>query len=59
MVTAGKAVMTDEDRPTLFMYPNGQFCGDVDFNPFGLFHKLSRKTDRNYWHAHMRYDKAE
>ena len=48
MVEAGKA--KDDDarlRPTLYMYPNGQFCGDVDYNPFGLFHKLSRKTERN------------
>ena len=48
MVEDGKA--KDDDarlRPTLYMYPNGQFCGDVDYNPFGLFHKLSRKTERN------------
>lgn len=38
---------TDEYRPLIYMYPNGQFCGDVDFNPFGLFHKLSRKTRAN------------
>lgn len=36
---------TDEYRPTLYMYPNGQFCGDADYNPFGLFHKLSRKAE--------------
>lgn len=35
-------------RTTLLMFPNGQFCGDVDYNPFGLFHDLSRKTDQNY-----------
>lgn len=41
---------TDEYRPTIYMYPNGQFCGDVDFNPFGLFHNLSRKTKANdHW----------
>jgi glycosyltransferase involved in cell wall biosynthesis len=33
--------------PTMYMFPNGYFCGDVDFNPFGLFHKLSRATKRN------------
>ena len=38
-----------ESRPTLYMFPNGQFCGDVDYNPFGMFHDLSRKTDNNYW----------
>jgi hypothetical protein len=33
--------------PRIYMFPNGYFCGDVDFNPKGLFHKLSRKTKRN------------
>lgn len=32
-----------EHRPVLYMFPNGKYCGDVDHNPFGLFHKLSRK----------------
>lgn len=32
----------DEDRPTIYMIPNGRFCGDKDFNPFGLFHNLKR-----------------
>jgi len=38
-------------RPTLYMFPNGQHCegGDVDTNPFGLFHTLSRKTAENPW----------
>jgi len=31
----------------IYMFPNGYYCGDVDFNPFGLFHKLSRATGRN------------
>jgi hypothetical protein len=30
-------------RPKVYMFPNGKFCGDVDYNPFGLFHSLSRK----------------
>jgi glycosyltransferase involved in cell wall biosynthesis len=34
-------------RPTLYMFPNGRWCGDVDHNPFGLFHNLSRKSNRN------------
>jgi glycosyltransferase involved in cell wall biosynthesis len=34
-------------RPVIYMFPNGQFCKDVDYNPFGLFHELSRKTDVN------------
>jgi glycosyltransferase involved in cell wall biosynthesis len=36
-----------EKRPTLYMFPNGKYCGDVDHNPFNLFHTLSRKTDKN------------
>jgi glycosyltransferase involved in cell wall biosynthesis len=35
----------DDERPTIFMFPNGRFCGEKDFNPFGLFHDLSRKFD--------------
>lgn len=42
----GKGI-TYHERPTLYMYPNGYFCGDVDYDKFGLFHKLSRKTRRN------------
>lgn len=41
---SGKATLSPE-RTTLYMYPTGQFCGDVDYNPFGLFHKLSRKNE--------------
>ena len=45
---AGKATLAHADtRPTILMFPNGQFCGDIDFNPFGLFHGLSRVTERN------------
>jgi hypothetical protein len=43
-----------EYRPTIYMFPNGQFCGDVDYNPFGLFHNLSRKTNDNYWYRRQR-----
>ena len=32
-------------RPTIYMFPNGRFCGDKDANPFGLFHNLSRKVE--------------
>jgi hypothetical protein len=41
-------------RPTIYVFPNGKFCGDVDANPFGLFHSLSRKTRRNYWYRMQR-----
>lgn len=44
----------DKVRPTIYMFPNGKVCNDVDYNPFGLFHKLSRKTSRNYWYKKQR-----
>lgn len=37
---------TQEYRPYLYHFPNGHYChdgADNDFNPFGLFHNLSRK----------------
>jgi len=40
-----------DKRPILYMFPNGKYCGDVDFNPFNLFHTLSRKTSKNPYHA--------
>ena len=42
----------DDYRPKLYMFPNGQWCKgkDVDSNPFGLFHDLTRKTKRNPWY---------
>lgn len=44
----GEVVDPDPNlRPLLYMFPNGQFCGDVDSNPFGFFHELSRKSERN------------
>lgn len=36
-------MLIDDNRPTIYMIPNGRFCGDKDYNPFGLFHNLSRK----------------
>lgn len=37
-------------RPVMYTFPVGQFCGDVDHNPHGLFHNLTRKTKRNYFY---------
>ena len=37
-------------RPIIYVFPTGKWCGDVDYNPMGLFHNLSRKTDRNFWY---------
>ena len=48
-LVAQKKVKDSDHRPTIYMFPNGQFCGDVDANPFGLFHTLSRKTSKNPW----------
>jgi glycosyltransferase involved in cell wall biosynthesis len=40
-----------DKRETLYMFPNGKYCGDVDHNPFGLFHNLSRKTEKNRFYT--------
>jgi len=48
-VQVGKG-QTDEYRPKIYMFPRGQFCGDVDYNPHNLFHNLTRKTRTNvFW----------
>jgi len=48
----GKLKIDWDKRPTLYMFPNGQWCKgkDVDTNPFGLFHNLTRKTPVNPWY---------
>jgi len=39
-----------DDWPLIYMFPVGKYAGDVDHNPFGLFHNLSRKTaDNRQW----------
>ncbi|MCP4493208.1 MAG: glycosyltransferase family 2 protein [Gammaproteobacteria bacterium] len=35
---------SDTPRPMIYMIPNGRYCGHKDYNPFGLFHDLERKT---------------
>ena len=58
-VKAGLA-FTDPYRPTIYMFPVGQFCGDVDHNPKGLFHNLSRKTRTNvFWKRQLAREKAQ
>ena len=32
----------DAERPTIYMIPNGRYCGEKDCNPFGFFHDLTR-----------------
>ena len=34
----------DNERPVIYMFPNGRYCGEKDFNPFGMFHDLERNT---------------
>lgn len=40
-----------DKRTTLYMFPNGKYCGDVDSNPFNLFHTLTRKTNKNPYYV--------
>ena len=35
-------IIDDDTKPLIYMIPNGQYCGDKDYNPFGLFHDLTR-----------------
>lgn len=44
-------VITHHERPMVYMFPVGQFCGDVDYNPFDLFDTtLSKKTPANVFY---------
>lgn len=43
-VETGKAIETKSERPKIYQFPNGRFCGDADYNPFNFFHTLSRKN---------------
>lgn len=46
MVESGQtSYIGDDNRPSIYMIPNGKYCGDgndKDYNPFGLFHTLNR-----------------
>lgn len=35
-------ITIDAYRPVIYMFPVGHFCGDPNYNPFGLFHDLKR-----------------
>jgi hypothetical protein len=59
LTNAGQIQQYNGERPTIYMFPNGQFCGDVDANPFDLFHTLSRKTPHNHWYLNPRYKEAQ
>jgi len=48
VIENGSCELIDDDRrPTIYMIPNGKFCGDKDFNPFGMFHTLSRRSNKD------------
>ena len=36
-----------EYRPIIYMFPCGRLCGHVDYDKFGLFHKMSRVNEKN------------
>jgi len=36
------SILQDQAKPFIYMFPNGRYCGDKDYNPFGLFHNLKR-----------------
>jgi predicted glycosyltransferase involved in capsule biosynthesis len=38
----GVSKCPDDQRPPIYVFPNGRFCGDKDYNPMGLFHELER-----------------
>jgi len=42
-----KLLTVSNIRPTIYMFPNGRWCGDLDYNPFDLFHNTTRKTKAN------------
>ncbi len=35
-------ILQDQTKPKIYMFPNGQYCGSKDYNPFGLFHDTTR-----------------
>jgi len=38
-------IIDDSSKPTIYMFPNGKYCGDKNSNPFGFFHNLSRERN--------------
>jgi hypothetical protein len=43
-------------RPTIYVFPQGKLCEgkDVDYDPKGLFHKLTRKVESNHFYRRYR-----
>jgi len=36
------SILEDQTKPKIYMFPNGQYCGSKDYNPFGFFHDTTR-----------------
>jgi len=55
-----KGVVCHHERPMVYMFPCGQYCGDVDYVPFGLFDEtLSRKNEKNvFYQRQLRREKS-
>lgn len=47
------------EGPTIYAFPTGRFCGDVDHDQHGIFHKLSRKSRNNYWWNEQRKEECQ
>jgi len=47
-------ILQDKTKPMIYMFPNGQYCGDKDYNPFGFFHDMTRsiRTSRKRQREH-------
>jgi glycosyltransferase involved in cell wall biosynthesis len=44
-------ILEDFTKPTLYMMPNGKYCGHKDYNPFGFFHSTSRLNNKDKMRA--------
>ena len=47
------------EGPTIYVFPTGRFCGDVDYDKYNLFHTLSRKSKNNYWWNYQRKQECQ
>jgi len=47
------------EGPEMYLFPTGRFCGDVDHDAYGLFHTLSRKSDKNFWWKYQRRQECQ
>jgi len=54
---AEKTGVQSLEGPTLYVFPQGRWCGDVDHDKFVLFHSLSRKSPKNYhWNKQREHE---